>query len=327
MQTRLCIFIFLLSYSLQAQQLPLFTQYREYHSIINPATINSDYMTYEHNVSAGVSWRNQWTDLGSIGPKTGVARFESVHSDYNMLGGMYLIHDKVGPSFLTSLMARYAYVLSDDPRERGLSIGFNAGVVRSGIATEEISFTTNNPNIPNGNLFSWHPDFGVGMFYYQSFGRRGFDGDKFYAGISVPQTFNLKSTYKYVNSGVGPTFINQRVPHYFALIGMYKYLNESSFLEPSAWIRYVVGNKNPSIDANLRYQMQQSFWIGCGYSTTGQIHAEAGFLLGENIDWDGQNVKLGFGFDAPLNSTYGPSFGNSFEFNLSWTLDTGGRRR
>jgi hypothetical protein len=165
MQTRLFIFIFLLSCSLQAQQLPLFTQYREYHSIINPATINSDYMTYEHNVSAGVSWRNQWTDLGGIGPKTGVARFESVHSDYNMLGGMYLIHDKVGPSFLTGLMARYAYVLSDDPRERGLSIGLNAGVVRSGIATEEISFTTNNPNIPNGNLFSWSRDVLLSKFW------------------------------------------------------------------------------------------------------------------------------------------------------------------
>ncbi|MFT5165953.1 MAG: hypothetical protein ACI8P3_001184, partial [Saprospiraceae bacterium] len=42
-----------------AQQLPLFTQYREQAGIINPAAVHSDYFIYEHNVAFGGSYRKQ----------------------------------------------------------------------------------------------------------------------------------------------------------------------------------------------------------------------------------------------------------------------------
>jgi len=44
----------------QAQQLPIFTQYRENHGYINPASISSDYMTYYHNLYFGAPYRLQW---------------------------------------------------------------------------------------------------------------------------------------------------------------------------------------------------------------------------------------------------------------------------
>jgi len=63
-----------------AQQLPLFTQYRENIGIINPAAFNQDFLIYENNLSFGASYRRQWVGLES-GPQTQTIRGEYLFSE------------------------------------------------------------------------------------------------------------------------------------------------------------------------------------------------------------------------------------------------------
>ena len=46
-----------------SQQLPLFTQYRDLQTVINPAAIPADFFIYDNNFSIGASFRTQWVGL------------------------------------------------------------------------------------------------------------------------------------------------------------------------------------------------------------------------------------------------------------------------
>ena len=69
------IFVSLIACTLQAQQLPLFSQYREYQGLINPGSVTNDYLTIGHTKAVGLSHRRQWKDIPN-GISTQLARFE-----------------------------------------------------------------------------------------------------------------------------------------------------------------------------------------------------------------------------------------------------------
>lgn len=307
---------------LAAQQLPLFTQYRENHSVINPAILNSDFHVYEYNLSAGVSYRTQWTGLqGLTGPQTLTGRFEWIFPDNHAYWGAYIINDRIGPTSMTGGYVRGGYIISPDPSYAGLVFGLSAGYVQHRIKlTEEAQNLF--PEVSQGSLTTSIPDFGFGVYYYQSLGGRGFSGDVFYAGLSSPQTFGLDLTYK----ELGEEASFRRIQHFYGVLGYYKFLNEDSFLEPSMWVRYVPGAP-VSVDLNLRFQLSQNLWIGTGGSSNGTAHMEFGVLIGENVGFYDNNFKIGYGIDMPFNKEYGGRFKNSHEINITYTLDTGGFRR
>ena len=127
----LAIFSSLLT-DLCAQQLPIFTQYREYHALINPATINSDYFLNQYDLSFGISARTQWTNLAR-GPQTQVIRGEYIWDNGNTFSpivGGYLMNDQTGPTGIRSATARLGIITSDDIRHRGFSAGLNIGAAQ-----------------------------------------------------------------------------------------------------------------------------------------------------------------------------------------------------
>ena len=140
-----------------------------------------------------------------------------------------------------------------------------------------------------------------------------FDDSHVYGGISIPQVFGLSLQYK----GDGGDFETTRIRHYYAQGGMILRLREDRFLEPSVWMRYVP-NTPPSIDANLRYQMQAGMWIGTGVSSSKSARAEIGFLLGQNQGFN-NTFKIGYAMGFSF-AEYGPSTGASHELNVSYGL-------
>ncbi|MDQ3015999.1 MAG: type IX secretion system membrane protein PorP/SprF, partial [Bacteroidota bacterium] len=70
------LFLVVVYNEMKAQQLPLFTQYREFQGIINPASISHDYLFWEgYTTSFGISYRNQWSKIKG-GPVTSTIRAE-----------------------------------------------------------------------------------------------------------------------------------------------------------------------------------------------------------------------------------------------------------
>jgi type IX secretion system PorP/SprF family membrane protein len=298
-----------------AQQLPLFTQYREQAGIINPAAVHSDYFIYEHNVAFGGSYRKQWVGLEAA-PTTQTLQGQYMYVErgsFSWIAGGYLINDQTGPTGFTGAYGRVAGIITDDPYYGGLSFGLSFGAVQYRVDAKEIRLRELNDIITSDNQSKIFPDFGLGAYFYRQLDGGFLDGNHVYAGVSIPQVFGLNLEFK---DDTGE-FSTQRIQHFYGLLGMYAYLNDGSFLEPSVWIKYA-HNVPTNIDFNLRYQMQSNFWLGTGLSTAGNFHLELGYIAIDFLQ-DDSSFKIGYGFDYSFSS-FGPDAGSTHEINLVYSF-------
>jgi type IX secretion system PorP/SprF family membrane protein len=314
---RLLPFFLLTTYFLQAQQLTLFTQYRENATIINPAAVEGDFLAFAQNLTVGASYRAQWTGVPGA-PRTQTVRATYLNMDWSgvtLMAGGHLLNDQTGPTGLTGLYGRLAGIVTDDPEFGGFSIGLSAGIVQFRVNSSEIVLREGGDILGAVDQAQFFPDVGVGLFFYRMIEGGAFDGDYFYLGASVPQAMGLDFTFQDENG----EFFTKRLQHFYGQIGMYKFFGNDSFLEPSVWVKYVP-DAPLNADINLRYQLPTSFWVGTGISSAGTYHLEAGFLLGENLGLD-NTIRIGYGYDYTF-STIGPVAGSTHEINLGFSFYT-----
>lgn len=300
----------------EAQQLPLFTQYRDNITVINPAAVNSSYWLYDQNLSFGASYRNQWVGLKNS-PTTATLRGDYLMDNgntFSLLTGGHLIHDVTGPTGFSGLYGKVGGVISGDPYYSGISVALNFGLVQYRVDASEIIYRDEGDAIGAENHTQFFPDVGFGLFAYTQLNGGIFDDDYLYGGVSVPQVIGLELAFE----GADGEFITQRIQHFYGVLGLYKFLRDDSFVEPSIWIRYAP-NAPVSADFNLRYQMQNNFWIGAGGSLGGFAHTEFGFILGDNVGFV-NTMKIGYSFDYSFSS-YGPFAGGTHEINVSYSLE------
>jgi type IX secretion system PorP/SprF family membrane protein len=302
------------------QQLPLFSLYRENQGIINPASISSDFLLLreEQPLSIGVTYRTQrMGDAGQITTQTLKGEFIAVNENqFAPLLGMYLVNDEVGPTQMMGIYGRAANIFGlNHPNYGGFSLGLSFGAVQYRIKASEIELLDQDDVLGETDQSQWRPDVGVGLYFYKGFGQRGFESILAYGGISAAQLISLDLTFK----GSSGEFPLTRTPHYYGVVGIYKFLDEFSFIELSSWSRYVK-NAPISIDLNVRYQKGRLFWIGVGGSLNGNIHTEFGaflFSLFNDVTVSGSNLKLGIGFDYSLVNYYGQT-DRTIEINLAY---------
>lgn len=318
----LLICLFVCPPPLSAQQLPLFTQYREYYGYINPASLTTDFLAsnrYAFN-AFGVSHRRQWVGSGFAAVTTSTARGEFFFENNggpSFLTGGYFMSDKAGSTSFTGLYGRAALFLGD-PLSNFFGLGFNVGAVQYTINTEKSNPRVNDPNDPYiGHLpFKIIPDIGVGIFGVMELNR----DINLFGGVSMPQLFGFS---------LNPARSQDQDIDYVRLMHLYNYFgvyintsyghSDYSFLEISTWGKYVPGLPYHA-DFNLRYQITTPLWIGAGLSTAGTVHLETGFNIGMP-ERDGY-MKLGFGYDAPFNQKIGNTYlNNTFEVNLSFIFE------
>lgn len=299
----------LLGITAGAQQLPLFTQYREYHSVINPGAVTSDFLLYEYTTSAGLSHRRQFAGIEN-GIQTQIGRFDYMSIPKKIMVSGFLLRDQTGPSGTTGIYGRMAYLFSYDPREWGLGVGLSGGLARFRIDVRQITWTHTGDPAAADDLKKVYPDVGAGAFFYKSM-QGGWQGDRWYAGISTPQLFGLDLDAPDPQNN---QYQLRRVTHFYSNLGMIKYVNENTFIEPSIWFKYVP-NTPVNIDFNFRTQFGQLLLIGLGYSTADNLHLEAGLQIGELFSMDNQLLRLGYSFDR-FFTQFGPTFGPTHEINL-----------
>lgn len=293
-----------------SQQLPLFTQYREYYSTLNPASLNIDYLTSsaEYNVSFGLSYRTQWLNK-RFGPRTAMARGEFLGELGNVeiiLGGQ-VATDDTGPTGFKGAYGRFGFIIGD-AYTSGLSVGFSVGLLQHRIDGDKLNFFDPGDILEDVVLSKTIPDIGAGVFYFNRFGTRE---SIFYAGASVPQALGIDLLFEEIlNSEVRLT----RIRHFYGIVGFLKETNIGQFLDLSAWIKYVP-NAPVNVDVNARYQLHERFWIGAGISSSKSVHLEAGYV----IDTQSQRLKIGYGHDSNFTS-FRPYFGATHELNISYSF-------
>ena len=317
MKIYVLLLLLFLSITCEGQQLPLFTQYREYLGVINPAAVSSDFMIFNHNFSSSISHRLQWASFEGA-PQTSLIKGEYIYDTENsvsLLTGGYIINDKIGPTGNSGIYGRVGGILSPgkNAHESGIILGLTAGMAQFRIRSSNLELVDPTDDLTKNNQSKFYPDVGAGVFIYHRIQHGVFRDDNFYAGVSVPQLFGLDLTFTNDNGSYTVT----KVPHFFGLIGFNKFLGES-FVEPSLWVRYVEGIPL-QIDGNFRLSWKRSFWVGFGLSTGGNAHIEAGFIIGE--EYGDRNLKIGAGYDHSF-STFGPFAGATYEINISYSFET-----
>ncbi len=307
-----------------AQELPLFTQYREFQSFINPGAIPVDYLsqTYEPKNSAGISYRNQWLGYAG-GPTTMTARYEHFSENLNSVFGGNIIHDVTGRYGRTGAYGRYAYRMAFS-KEGAVTIGAKFGVFQNRYDTSDGTLRDAGDVLGETNFSQFTPDFGLGVFFHQRFG----DSDLVYGGLSVPQFANSTAG---ISENGGTDFLYEAT-HAFLTAGMYKGLGMESqfgdremFIEPSVWVKYSQAAPIQT-DLNLRVHLPELVWIGLGYGFAFEekingnfLHLEGGVVLDEAFGLLDQNIKLGVGYDNFFGNDGYAGFGSSFEINLSYS--------
>ena len=318
-------FGFLLSYGqITAQELPLFTQYREFQSFMNPAAIPVDNMSqpYEALRTAGVSYRNQWVGFNG-GPTTMTARYEHISKNLNSIFGGNIIQDETGRFGRSGIYGRYAYQIKY--AEGGaVTVGAKFGAFQNRYNLEGAILRDPGDIAGETNLSQIVPDFGLGIYFNQRFGA----ADIVYAGLSIPQFAN---NFGGVSDNGNMEFLYEATHLYFNT-GLYKGLGVSGdygdremYIEPSVWVKYAVGAPIQT-DLNIRFHLPDLFWIGTGYGLAmGEnfegnfLHLEGGVVFDETFNLLDQSFKLGFGYDNFFGNNGYAGFGSSFEINLSYS--------
>lgn len=322
MSTRYLILFFWLAFeSLSAQQLPLFTQYREHHSYVNPAAMSWGYFTYKYNFNIGVSHRAQWVDIEDPHPTIQHLRGEYIFkgkSNFSILTGLNVLKQDTDPFYRTGFYGRAVVLFTDNPYYFGIAAGFLVGGVNYRLKYQHLKTHAPEPVItfPTGqieDLTDFRPDVGLGVFFYKQFRQSIFKGDNIYGGFSVPQMLALEAH--------SDNELVKTKQHFYAVLGYYKYFNEDSFLEPSVWVKNTP-NAPTHLDFNIRLQYSNYFWVGTGFSTSESLLFEAGILVGENFKFN-RMLKIGYSTQVFLNEAYRVDFGLVHEINLGLAMDLG----
>lgn len=303
------VVLFLLNYSdtLIAQQLPLFTQYREMQGIVNPAAISRDFIRLKHKVLIGTGYRRQWINAPQA-PSTLMLNAEWLKETGNthLISGLYIMDDKVGKESTTGINNRLGVLISDSPQDYGFSLGLNGGMVYYRVRLNETTARDIDPIIGETRQ-KWHPDMGVGVFGYMKLGNENL----VYGGFSIPQIFGFKALQLTQSQDI------IRYRHYYFMGGCMLPLNtESSSIELSTWTKFVP-NTRINVDLNARFNYNDQFQLGLGFNTNKSVSLEASYTLGSNSNFDIAGLwRIGYSHSinfSPL-TTY---MGNTHEFHLS----------
>lgn len=285
-----------------AQQLPLFSLYRENSFVVNPAIAGAE----DHAVIMATA-RQQWTKVKGA-PSTQSVNFRTPINRTNHGIGAQFLNDITGPTAFTGFTATYAYHLKFykiNPfrwpkwlRNSTFSFGLSASLYQYRLNASELRLDQPNDNaIATADAFQFLPGAGVGVYYYY---------ENFFLGYSAPQLIPLSSKFE---DDDGSSII-KRVNHNYVVVGgkiPFKY--EKVFLEPMVWLKQVKGAPL-QIDGHLRVRFKDKFWLGAAFRSSMTIVGEIGFKVAKHF-------QLGYAYDQQI-SDIANYMGGSHELILGW---------
>lgn len=297
------IFLLLLSIGfLEAQQLPLHTQF-----LYNKLAYNPAYAGSNNSWQITGMYRNQWIGLEGA-PKT--INF-SAHG--NALGeksslGIQLRNFELGISNFTNVEGVYSYTipLSDDTR---FSIGLSASMrhIQTDYRDARINVTTPveiDPSLILDQRNQWDPNFGIGLYL---------ESDDFFIGLSSPRIVQQDLAFE------REMLLDTEEAVHFYLMGGYAIeLKEHLTLLAQSKLRYT---SNAPFDADISgiLRINNSIDFGLNYRLGGINNS-----FGESIDLLASilidtKMRFGFSYDLALSDIREVSDG-SVELLIQYNL-------
>ena len=250
---------------------------------INPAYAGSNFSPCLTGL-----YRNQWIGFDAKTPTTQQLSYDMSLANDRVGIGANLYRNSVGISEFVTFDAIYSYRF---PLGNGfLGLGAQASIRNFSQDfgdTDLVSTVQNDPDIPQGQLSKFVPDFGVGVYY---------NTDDFYFGASIPRLLNNEiDLTNFQNDPIG-----EEVSHVFIMAGYKIDLTDNLELLPQALVKYAE-NSPLDIDFNLSLLIQDKWTVGGTYRFGGDDES-----FGESID-----LLLGAQFTSHVFA------GLSWDFTLS----------
>lgn len=288
MKRYLTFIFFFSSFVIVAQQEPIFTQFWNNYSYINPATAALD---TKHQ--AAVQYRNQWDGVNGA-PNTIMATYNYA-INRNHAVGMNYMYETIGNSTLNGGMLNYNYrVHFSDSIVHFLSFG--AGIGLGNIKYDFSDFMSSQ--VP-GDLFlpanTTYPKLNVGVAYRYK---------NFFAGIGSTQVTEAFLARSQTGSGYHP------VRHYYFMSSYNFMITDAFWLKPQVLLRTDVIKL--SADLNLLATLYKNYSLGFTYRT----NESYGFIA--QVDIVGK-YRIGYSYDYTTNAFQGISKG-SHEITLGFQL-------
>ncbi len=267
------ILLVFISFEINAQQDPEYTQYMYNMSIVNPAYAGS-----KEALSIGVLGRRQWVGVSGA-PRTFTAFLHSPIGR-NVGLGVSFTSDRVGPVEETTAYTDFSYTIRTSEVGK-LAFGLKAGFTFQNIGL--LSLTQVNPNDPLfvENINKTYPNIGAGLYYYT---------DKFYLGLSIPNM--LKSTH--FNDGNGIISSASEEMHTFFTGGYVFELSDNVKFKPSSMLKFAF-NTPLSVDVSANFLFNDKFEFGVSYRWDDSFIGMVNFLIDDSL-------RIGYAYDHTISN-------------------------
>ena len=267
--------LLLLSFQIEAQQNPHYTQY-----MYNMSTINPGYATDTGSMNFGALYRMQW--VGSEGGPTTGTFFGHSPLAKNVEVGLSIVHDEIGDVVKeTGVFADFAYIVKLNETNK-ISFGLKAGA--SFFSTNFDGFVYSD-DLPDpafaNNLSKTFPNIGVGAFYF---------GENYYLGLSSPNLLTTKHLER--KSGIVTTGVE--AIHYFFTGGYVFNLNDNLKFKPAFMARGISGAPL-ALDITSNFLINNKFEIGAGYRVEDAISGLVNFRISPTL-------RIGYAYDYTLSN-------------------------
>lgn len=286
-----------------AQQVYHYSLYSDNSYMINPALTG-----IKKYSEVNASFRKQWTSI-TKSPLTTLVGFNSGIESKHIGFGAFVYDDETGPNALTGLGFSFAYRILDNEKyykfkrrrlgTRSFSFGINASLIYYRLNLKDVKL--DNPNdalvLSGSNSYKIFPDMSFGFMY---------NAPKFFIGFSIPQLLNLNVKY---NADAKLSDI-KKLQHYYLQTGGRIYFGDEKYsLEPSVWLKYVVGGFPQGV-VNLRFNIIDKGYAGISYRSVQGLTLEGGVFIKKKF-------KIGYAYDIEM-SKYIRDLGMTHEIFLSY---------
>jgi len=283
------------------QQKPQYTEYILNNYIINPALSG-----IENYTDVKISNRNQWvglngapqtmyltvhTPIGKKDYKTSATSFQVPGENPRGKGywenytaseshhgvGLSIVNDKTGLYNRSYANLSYAYHIGLSPRTN-MAAGFAGGITKLSRDASRSTYANNDPTDPAqgsvDDVYKVRPDLSAGIWVYSA---------DYFFGVSAQQIIPQKVSF------VDDTLGFKLVPHLFLTTGYRFLITDDINAVPSLMIKYV-SPLDPQLDANIKLQYRDLFWIGASC----RFRDGFGGMLGLNIS---NTFNVGYAYD------------------------------
>lgn len=278
-----------LSFSLNAQQDPLYSQY-----LNNPFILNPAYAGLTNNLNFSASYRNQWTGFEGS-PKTINANGHISLRDNKMGVGLMAISDQIGNSTINEVFGSYSYRINVTA-DYILSFGLQAGFANYQLDNSKVNVFDKTDPLFMSNTSETKPSFGFGAILRSS---------KYFISLSAPRM--LRTTFE--TQGLQSSLYTQ---HYYLMGSSLFFISERIRFKPSALLKLVSGAP-ASIDLNGSLIIHENYQAGV---LTRNFNTYGFFLQALLKD----SFRLGYTFEVPTGRSVGVNF-TSHEITLGFRMN------